>query len=452
MYDVIVIGSGPGGYVTAIRAAQLGFQTAVVERDRVGGRCLNYACIPAKAVLRVADVATEIREAGEFGITVGEPSIDFAAVMERRNRVVGTLTGGVSGLLKKNGVELIEGSGSLAGEGRVRVGERTLEARFIVLATGSVKRPIPGTEFGGRVIGTEEAWALEELPGSLAVIGSGASGSEIASAYARLGARVQLFEALDRVLPSEDADISRLAERGFKKQGIEVHTGTLVRDVRSGEGSVTFTFGEQSGEADYVVIAAGRGPDIEGLGLDVAEVALDERGLIAVDGAMRTNVPGVYAIGDLVAGPALAHKASDEGVIAVEDAAGLVTHPISYIDIPRATFCAPNVASFGLTEEQARAQGHDVVVGKVPYGAVGAGTVYGDRTGLVKLIGDRQYGELLGGHIIGAKATELIQELVNARLLEGGFPEVARIIHGHPTMSEAVMEAARALDGWLIHG
>jgi dihydrolipoamide dehydrogenase len=451
-YDVIVIGSGPGGYVTAIRAAQLGFKTAVIEKDQVGGRCLNYACIPAKAVLRVADVATEIREAGEFGITVGEPSIDFGAVMERRNRVVKTLTGGVSGLFKKNEVELIEGSGSLAGDGKVKVSDQTYEAKFIVLATGSVKRPIPGTEFGGRVIGTEEAWALPELPGTLAVIGSGASGSEIASAYARLGVQVQLFEALDRVLPSEDADISKLAERGFKKQGIDVHTGTLVKDVKTGDESVTFSYGDASGEADYVVIAAGRGPDIEGLGLEGAGVALDERGLIAVDGAMRTSVAGVYAIGDLVPGPALAHKASDEGVIAVEDAAGLPTHPISYIDIPRATFCTPNVASFGLTEEQARAQGHDVVVGKVQYGAVGAGTVYGDRQGLVKIVGDKQFGELLGAHIVGAKATELIQELVNAKLLEGGYPEVARIIHGHPTLSEAVMEAARAVDGWLIHG
>ncbi len=451
-YDVIVIGSGPGGYVTAIRAAQLGFKTAVVEKDEVGGRCLNYACIPAKAVLRVADVASEIREAGEFGITVGAPTIDFAAVMERRNKVVKTLTGGVSGLFKKNGIELIEGSGSLAGEGRVKVGGDTYQAKFIVLATGSVKRPIPGTEFGGRVIGTEEAWALSELPGTLAVIGSGASGSEIASAYARLGVKVQLFEALDRVLPSEDPDISKLAERGFKKQGIEVHIGTPVKDVKTGEKSVTFSYGEQSGEADYVVIAAGRGPDIDGLGLDTAGVKLDERGLIAVDGAMRTSAPGVYAIGDLVPGPALAHKASDEGVIAVEDAAGLATHPISYIDIPRATFCTPNVASFGLTEEQAKAQGYDVAVGKVQYGAVGAGTVYGDRQGLVKIIGDKQFGELLGAHIIGAKATELIQELVNAKLLEGGYPEVARIIHGHPTLSEAVMEAARAVDGWLIHG
>jgi dihydrolipoamide dehydrogenase len=451
-YDVIVIGSGPGGYVTAIRAAQLGFKTAVVEKDKVGGRCLNYACIPAKAVLRVADVLAEIREAGEFGISVSEPTVDFTAVMERRNKVVSTLTGGVSGLFKKNKIDVIEGSGSLVGDGKVKVGEQTYEAKFIVVATGSVKRPIPGTEFGGRVIGTEEAWALEQLPKTMAVIGSGASGSEIASAYARLGVKVQLFEALDRVLPSEDLDISKLAERGFKKQGIEVHTGTLVTDVETGDKSVTFKHGEQAGEADYVVIAAGRGPDIDGLGLDTAGVKLDERGLIEVDGAMRTNVPNIYAIGDLVPGPALAHKASDEGVIAVEDAAGMQTHPISYIDIPRATFCTPNVASFGLTEEQAKAQGYDIAVGKVQYGAVGAGTVYGDRQGLVKIIGDKQFGELLGAHIIGAKATELIQELVNAKLLEGGYPEVARIIHGHPTLSEAVMEAARAVDGWLIHG
>ena len=451
-YDVIVIGSGPGGYVTAIRAAQLGFNTAVVERDTVGGRCLNYACIPAKAVLRVADVMAEIREANEFGITVGEPTVDFDAVMARRNRVVKTMNGGVSGLFKKNNIELIEGAASLAGDGRVKVGDQTYQAKFIVLATGSVPRAIPGTQFGGRVIGTEEAWALPALPKTMVVIGSGASGSEIASAYARLGVEVKLFEALDRVLPTEDADISKLAERGFKKQGIDVHTGTLVTDVVSGENSVTFKYGEQTGEADYVVIAAGRGPDIEGLGLDTAGVTLDERGLIAVDGALRTSAQGVYAIGDLVPGPALAHKASDEGIIAVEDAAGQHTHPISYIDIPRATFCTPNVASFGLTEEQARANGHDVVVGKVQYGAVGAGTVYGDRQGLVKIIGDKQYGELLGAHIIGAKATELIQELVNAKLLEGGYPEVARIIHGHPTLSEAVMEAARAVDGWLIHG
>jgi len=451
-FDCVVIGSGPGGYVTAIRAAQLGLKTAVIERDKIGGRCLNYACIPAKAVLRSADVLQEIRDAGEFGIKVAAPEVDFPAVMARRDKVVKTLTGGVAGLLKKNSVEAIDGVGSLAGNGGVAVGDRILKAKTIVLATGSVPRPIPGTDFGGRVIGTEEAWALPELPGSLAVVGAGASGAEIASAYARLGVEVRLFEALDRVLPTEDADISKAAERGLRRQGIQIHTGTFVTSVVTGDKLVEFVFGEESGTADWLVIAAGRGPDVAALRLEEAGVELDERGLIKVDGGLRTTASGIYAIGDLVPGPALAHKASDEGVIAVEDAAGLPTHPISYIDIPRATFCTPNVGSFGLTEQQAREEGHDVVVGKVQYGAVGAGTVYGDRNGVIKIIGDRQYGELLGGHICGTRATELIQELVIAKALEGGYPEVARTIHGHPTLSEALMEAARAADGWLIHG
>jgi dihydrolipoamide dehydrogenase len=451
-YDCVVIGSGPGGYVAAIRAAQLGMKTAVVEKDRVGGRCLNYACIPAKAVLRVADVLTEVREADAFGIKVSEPEIDYPAVIKRREKVVSTLTGGVAGLFKKNKIELIEGEGKLAGEGAVAVGGLEIAAKTIVLATGSVKRAIPGAEFGGRVIGTEEAWALAELPTSMAVVGAGASGAEIASGYARLGVDVLLFEALERVLPTEDADISKLVERGLKRQGITIHTGTFVKDIATSKSGVKFTHGEEVREVQWLVIATGRGPDVEALGLDAAGVKLAETGLVEVDGAMRTGVAGVYAIGDLVRGPALAHKASDEGVIAVEDAAGIQTHPIEYIDVPRATFCTPNVGSFGLTEAQAREQGYDVVVGKVQYGAVGAGTVYGDRTGLVKVVGERKYGEMLGGHIVGTRATELIQELVNVRALEGGFPEVARIIHGHPTLSEAVMEAGRAADGWLIHG
>jgi dihydrolipoamide dehydrogenase len=452
VYDCVVIGSGPGGYVAAIRAAQLGMKTAVVEQDRVGGRCLNYACIPAKAVLRVADVLSEVRDADEFGIKVSTPEIDYPAVVKRRQKVVSTLTGGVGGLFKKNGIELIEGEGRLAGQGALTVGDQQISAKTIVLATGSVKKPIPGTEFGGRVIGTEEAWALSELPKTMAVVGAGASGAEIASGYARLGVDVLLFEALDRVLPTEDVDISKVAERGLKKQGMKIHTNTLVANVEPGESSVKFGHGDNSAEVEWFVIAAGRGPDVEGLGLDRAGVKLEENGMVAVDGALRTNVEGVYAIGDLVHGPALAHKASDEGVIAVEDAAGMQTHPIEYIDIPRATFCTPNVASFGLTEAQAREAGHDVAVGKVQYGAVGAGTVYGDRTGMIKIVGDRKYGEMLGGHIVGSRATELIQELVNARVLEGGYPEIARTIHGHPTLSEAVMEAARAADGWLIHG
>ncbi len=496
-YDCIVIGSGPGGYVAAIRAAQLGKRTAVVEQDRVGGRCLNYACIPAKAVLRSADLLSEIREAGDYGLAVAGVEVDFPAIQARRDKVVATLTGGVGGLFKKNGIDLIEGDASLApaadnGDGRlrVRVGDRQIEAATVILATGSVGRAIPGVQFGGRVIGTEEAWALRELPARLAVVGAGASGAEIASAFARLGSEVLLFEVLDRVLPTEDADISRVVERGLKRQGIQVLTGTPIESVQAGDASVRLAYGSGSGaggsgggrsdggpsggsgaggagaggsdggesgggesaEVDCLVIAAGRGADVDGLGLDAAGVELDERGLVKVDGALRTTAKGIYAIGDLVPGPALAHKASDEGIIAAEDSAGLATDPLSYVDIPRATFCTPNVGSFGLTEEQAREQGYDVVVGKVPYGAVGGGTVYGDRSGLVKVVGERRYGELLGGHIVGTRATELIQELVNVRALEGGFPEVGRIVHGHPTLSEAVMEAGRAADGWLIHG
>jgi dihydrolipoamide dehydrogenase len=456
-YDCIVIGSGPGGYVAAIRAAQLGMKTAVIEKDTVGGRCLNYACIPAKAVLRTADILTEIEEANEFGIAVDGTNVDFGAVMERRAKVIKTLTGGVSGLFKKNKIDYIEGFGSVTAEGNVKVGGSfdgtEIEAtKCVILATGSVPKPIPGTQFGGRVIGTEEAWALPDKPGKIAVVGAGASGAEIASAYGRLGTDVLLFEALDRVLPTEDADISKVAGRALAKQNMTIHTGTLVENVQGADDKVSFSFGDQSEEVEWFIIAAGRGPDIEGLGLEEAGVKLDDNGLIEVDGALRTSVKGVYAIGDLVPGPALAHKASDEGVIAVEDAAGLETHPIEYVDIPRATFCTPNVGSFGLTEEQAREQGLDVVVGKVQYGAVGGGTVYGDRSGVVKIVGDKKYGEMVGGHIVGSRATELIQELVNAKLLEGGFPEVARIIHGHPTLSEAVMEAARAADGWLIHG
>ncbi|TML26487.1 MAG: dihydrolipoyl dehydrogenase [Actinobacteria bacterium] len=451
-YDCVVIGSGPGGYVAAIRAAQLDMRTAVVEKDVIGGRCLNYACIPAKAVLRTADVLSEIDDAEEFGLRVAGREIDFPTVAARRDKVVKTLTGGVSGLFKKNSIDYLEGVGVLTADGQVRVGDDVIDARAVLLATGSIPRPIPGVQFGGRVVDTAGAWLLGELPESMTVVGAGASGTEIASAFARLGTRMTLIEALPRVLPTEDADISKAAERGLKKQGMEIRTDTTVDDVDSGDRKVTFSAGGESLESEYLVIAAGRGPDVEGLGLQQAGVELDERGLVKVDGAQRTTREGVYAIGDLVAGPMLAHKASEEGILAVEDAAGLPTQAIDHVDIPRATFCTPNVASFGLTEAQAREAGYDVTVGKVQYGAVGGGAVYGDRSGVIKIVGETRYGELLGGHICGAKATELIQELVNAKELEGGYPEVARMVHGHPTLSEAVMEAARAADGWLIHG
>ena len=455
-YDCVVIGSGPGGYVAAIRAAQLGMKTAVVEKDRVGGRCLNYACIPAKAVLRAADIKTEAESGASMGINAEGITVDFSGVVAHRQKVVKTLTGGVSGLFKKNKIDVLEGFGALTEDANVRIGAAKdgdeIEAGKVILATGSVPKPLLGLQFGGRVLGTETMWAIEELPKRLAVIGAGASGTEVASAFGRLGTEVVLLEALDQILPLEDDEISKVAARELKKQNIEIITGANVENAEAGDSEVKLTYGGEEHSFDYLCIAAGRGPDVEDLGLKEAKVKTDERGLVEVDGALRTSVDGVYAIGDMVRGPALAHKASDEGVIAAEDAAGKETHPIDYRFVPAATFCHPQVASFGMTEKEARDEGHDVVVGKVPISAVGAPTVYGDRTGMVKIIGDAEYGELLGGHIVAAKAADLITELVVARDLEGGYAEVARTIHPHPAFPEAVMEAARAADGWLIHG
>jgi dihydrolipoamide dehydrogenase len=455
-YDCIVIGTGPGGYVAAIRAAQLGMKTAVVEKDRIGGRCLNYACIPAKAVLRAADVLTEAQHAGDFGIKVGDIGVEFGGVVKHRKSVVEKLTGGVGGLMKKNKIDVIEGFGSITDEGNVKIGGQfdgtEIEANTVVLACGSVPKPVLGLEFGKRVLSTETMWGLDEQPKRLAVIGAGASGSEVASAFGRLGTEVTLFEALPQILPLEDKDIARAAAREIAKQNVNIVTEANVESVDVTDDGVKIAYGgDNSDDFDFLCICAGRGADVEGLGLDEAGVKLDENGLIAVDGAQRTSLKGVYAIGDLVRGKALAHKASDEGIIAVEDAAGMETHPIDQPFVPAATFCYPQVASFGLTEQQARDEGYDVTVGRIPITAVGAPTVYGDR-GMVKIVGEKKYGELLGGHIVCAKAADLIQELVNARDLEGGYPEVARSIHPHPAFAEAVMEAARAADGWLIHG
>ena len=454
-YDCLVIGSGPGGYVAAIRAAQLGMKTAIVEKDKLGGRCLNHACIPAKAVLRAADVFSEVKDAGEFGIQLNgaEPTIDFEATSKHRDKVVETLTGGVGSLMKGNKIDVIEGFGALTSDGNVRVGDDEIEAGSVILATGSVAKPLLGLEFGERVLDTERAWALRELPKKMAVIGAGASGAEIASAYGRLGTEVTLLEALPQILPLEDEEIAKAAAREIRKQNVKIVTDADVESASVSEDGVELKYGNGETERfDYLAIAAGRGPDVEGLGLDDAGVKTGENGRIEVDGRMRTSIEGVYAIGDIVHGPALAHKASDEGVIAVEDAAGMETHPLDYDAIPAATFCHPQVASFGLTEKQARDAGYDVVVGKVPMGAVGAPTVYGDRTGMIKIVGDKKYGEILGAHMAGARATDLISELVAVHDLEGGFAEVARIVHPHPTFSEATMEAARATDGWLIHG
>ena len=378
-------------------------------------------------------------------------SIDFPKLHERREAVRKTLTGGVAGLFKKNKIDVIEGEGSLTEDGNVKVGDSTYETKNVILATGSVALPIPGTEFGDRILDTWGAWSLPELPKSIAVVGAGASGSEIASAYIRFGAEVKLIEMLDQILPAEDKDVVRVVERTFKKQGIEVLTGAKVEDVEAGESSVKFKAGGSDHEVDYLVIAGGRGPDVEALGLEAAGVKVGENGKIEVDGGQQTSAEGIYAIGDITPGPALAHKASEEGIVAAEKIAGEKVHAIDLDSIAGATFCHPQVASVGLTEAQAKEAGHSIKTGKFKLGGVGAGAVYDDRDGMVKLVVDDKYGEILGAHIVGNRACDMIAELVAIKDLEGGYQELTRIIHPHPTISEAIPEAARAVDGWATH-
>jgi dihydrolipoamide dehydrogenase len=451
-YEMVVIGSGPGGYVAAIRASQVGLKTAVVERDQVlGGRCGNVACIPAKAMLRAADVLGEARDGAEFGISTKGLDFDVKGAAAHRDKVVKTLNGGVAGLMKKNKIDVIQGTASLAGKGRVSVDGQEIETDKVVLATGSVSLPIPGTTFDGRVLDTERMWTMNEQPARLAVIGAGASGTEVASAFGRFGTEVVLIEMLDQILPLEDVEIAKVVATELRKQNVQVVTGARVESVKASAKSVELDWGDGAQSFDYLCIAAGRAPDVDALALDQVGVKTGELGMIEVDERMRTSGDAIWAIGDLVHGPALAHKASDEAIIAAEDAAGMQIHPIDYESIPGATFCMPQVASFGLTEAEARERGVDVVVGKFPMGGVGAATVYGDRKGMVKIVGDARYGELVGAHIVGARAAEMIAELVVARELEGGFEEVARTVHPHPTFSEAVMEGARATAGWAIH-
>ena len=450
-FDQIVIGGGPGGYVAAIRAAQLGQKTAVVERDKAGGRCLNYACIPAKTVLRTAELYHEARNSENLGVVAGDVSLDWEALHRRREEVSQTLSGGVEGLWKKNKIEFIHGDGSLTPEGNVKVGEETYEAKAVTLATGSVALPIPGVEFGGRVLETWGAWSLNERPNRIAVVGAGASGAELASAYARFGTEVLLIEMLDQILPAEDKDMAKVVERVFKREGIEISTGTPIQNVEAGESSVKLSYGDTTTEVDYLMIAGGRGPDVEGLGLQEAGVELEENGKVKVDEYQRTTNQKVFAIGDLVNRKALAHKASEEGVVAVEAAAGVETHPVNQNLMVGATFCHPQVASVGLTEAQAKEAGHEVKVGKQKIAGEGAGTVYDDKDGLVKLVVEAKYGEILGAHIVGNRACDMIAEMVAAMELEGGYQELARTVHPHPTVSEAVLDAARAVDGWAIH-
>jgi len=450
-FDTIVIGGGPGGYVAAIRSAQLGRKTAVVERDKPGGRCLNYACIPAKTVLRTAEIYDQARDSAELGVVAKDVELDWDALGKRRAAVSESLSGGVKMLWDKNKVTWIEGEGSLTAEANVQVGEETYEAGVVVLATGSTPLPIPGLEFGDRVLDTWGAWSLPERPAKIAVVGAGASGCEIASAYGRFGTEVLLIEMLDQILPAEDKDMARVVERAFKKQNIAISTGAPVENVEATGDSVKFTYGGESAEVDYLCVAGGRAADVEGLGLEAARVELAERGKVKVDEYGRTSNPKVYAIGDLTGAKALAHKASEEGVVAAEHSAGAETHPVDQNLVAGATFCHPQVASVGLTEAAAKEAGHDVKVGKLKLGAVGGATVYDDKDGMVKLVVDSKYGEILGAHIVGNRACDMIAELVATMALEGGYQELARIVHPHPTISEAIFEAARAVDKWATH-
>jgi len=347
---------------------------------------------------------------------------------------------------------MIEGEGSLTPDGNVQVGAETHEAGAVVLATGSVALPIPGVDFGERVVDTWGAWSLPERPKSIAVVGAGASGAEIASAYGRFGTEVILIEMLDQILPAEDKDMARVVERTFRKQNITISTGTKVESVDAGKSSVKVAWGDGEAEVDYLCIAGGRAPDTEALNLGAARIETEDGGKIKIDSYQRTTNPKVYAIGDLVGRKALAHKASEEGVVAVEHAAGVETHPIDENLVAGATFCQPQVASVGITEAQARESGRDIKVGRFKLGGVGAAAVYDDRDGLVKIVADSEYGEILGAHVVGNRACDMISELVVTMALEGGYQELARIVHPHPTISEAVLDAARAVDGWAIHG
>jgi dihydrolipoamide dehydrogenase len=461
-FDIVVIGAGPAGYVAAIKAAQLGYKTACVEEGNLGGVCLNIGCIPTKALLESAAMITHLGHAKEFGVTVGEIKTDMAQAVKRSRQVSERLVKGIGFLFKKNKVTHVQGRGRLAGKGQVEVTGKdgkpqTISGKHVIIATGSRPRDLPFLKIDhDRVWDSTDAMMSNEAPKTLAIVGAGAIGCEFADVYAAFGTQVTIIEMADRVLPLEDRDCSAVVEKSYRKRGMKILTGVKLEKAEIGKKGVTLTItdpkgGTQTVEAERVLSAIGRAPLVEDIGLEKAGVKMTDRGFIAVDRQMRTNVEGVYAVGDVAGPPLLAHKGSHEGVACVEAIHGDPHAGIDYGNIPNCTYCHPEVASVGLTEEQAREKGLDIEVGTFPWTANGRALTAGETDGFVKVIRDKKYSEVVGAHIVGPHATELIAEFVVGRHLETTVEEMDRAMHPHPTLSEAVAEAALAALGHALH-
>ena len=458
-FDIIVIGSGPGGYVAAIRASQLGKNVAIVEKAEIGGVCLNWGCIPTKALLKSAQVFEYINHASDYGINVKEASHDFDAVIKRSRGVADGMSKGVSFLMKKNKITVLTGYGKLAGKGKVEVDNNGKKENYtatnIILATGARPRELPTLPLDGKkIVGYRDAMVLPKQPKSMVVVGSGAIGSEFAYFYNAMGTKVTIVEYMPNILPVEDEEISKTLARSFKKQGIDIMTESEVLSVDTkGTGckvKVKTKKGEETLECDIVLSAVGIQTNLENLGLEGMSVKT-EKGKVLVDDFYKTNIDGIYAIGDIVHGPALAHVASAEGIICVEKIAGENPEPLDYGNIPGCTYCSPEVASVGMTEKAAKEAGYEIKVGKFPFSASGKASAGGNKEGMIKVIFDAKYGEWLGAHFIGAGVTDMIAEAVVARKLETTGHEIIKAVHPHPTMSEAVMEAVAEAYGECIH-
>ena len=459
-FDIIIIGSGPGGYVAAIRASQLGLKTAIIEKESLGGICLNWGCIPTKALLKSAQVFEYIKHADEFGIKIDSYNVDFKEVIKRSRETATNMSKGIDYLMKKNKITIINGTAQLTQNKTVKVTgdnkeEHNYSAQHIIIATGARSRELPNLKQNGKnIIGYREAMNLKKAPKSMIIVGSGAIGVEFAYFYNTMGTKVTIVEYLPRIVPNEDNDISKELVKNLKKKGIDILTNSNIEEIKEENNLSTVTINSNNStkslSAEIILSAVGITPNTQNIGLEDLKIALDNERII-VDQYYRTNIEGYYAIGDVIKGPALAHVASAEGIICIENIAGHNPEPIDYNNVPGCTYCSPEIASVGLTEEKAKENGYDVKIGKFPFSASGKASAAGHKEGFVKIIYDAKYGELLGAHMIGYNVTEMIAEIVAAKKLETTGHEILKSIHPHPTMSEAVMEATAAAYGEVIH-